>query len=135
MQTLLISFITAVLGYVLAISQHGRENIMQSRLVILEALFELETALSEAYSAGKFPPELQVKINRCGLYISCLCASMPLHFIRRRKIRRAWQDVIGAINENKPISAGYTLSAVSNQKSTIVIQAVEKLICAVAGKF
>ena len=134
MSSFLFSIISAFLGYLLAVSQSGRENIMQSRLMILEALFELENALSEVYSAGKFPPELQVKINRCGLYVSCLCSSMLLHFIRRRKIRRAWQDVISAINENKPISAGYTLSAVNNQKVTATIQAVERLICAVAGK-
>lgn len=106
---------------------------MQSRLMVLENLFELETALSEAYATGKFTPELQVKINRCGLYVSCLCASMPLHFMTCRKIRRAWHDVISAINENKPISAGYTLSTVNNQKAVSVNSAVEALISKIAG--
>lgn len=133
MSGLFVALASAFLGYVLAISQHGRENIMQSRLMVLENLFELETALFEAYSVGKFPPELQVKINRCGLYVSCLCSSMPLHFMTCRKIRRAWQDVISAINENKPISAGYTLSAVNNQKAVSVNSAVEALISKIAG--
>ena len=134
MSSFLFSIISAFLGYLLAVSQSGRENIMQSRLTVLENLFELETALSEAYATGKFTPELQVKINRCGLYVSCLCSSMPLHFIACKKIRRAWQNVIDTINENKPINAGYALSTVNNQKSTATMQAVEKLICAVAGK-
>ena len=134
MSSFLFSIISAFLGYLLAVSQSGRENIMQSRLTVLENLFKLETALSEAYATGKFAPDLQVKINRCGLYVSCLCSSMPLHFIACRKIRRAWQNVIDTINENKPIGAGYTLSAVNNQKSAATMQAVEKLICAVAGK-
>ena len=69
MDNLLIAVLSSCLGYVLAISQNGRTNIMQSRLTVLETLFELETALSEAYSSGRFTPELQVKINRCSLYI------------------------------------------------------------------
>ena len=43
-------------------------------------------------------------------------------------------SILKILNKNKPISAGCTLSAVNNQKLAATMQAVEKLICAVAGK-
>lgn len=77
--------LSAALGYLFAISHHGRENIMQSRWKVLEVLFELESAVADAYKTGSFSSDLQVHINRCELCISCLCASMPLHFIFLQK--------------------------------------------------
>ena len=35
MSDLFIALVSSILGYVLAISQHGRKNIMQSRLMVL----------------------------------------------------------------------------------------------------
>lgn len=126
--------LSAILGYVFAISHHGRENIMQSRWEVLKVLFELESAVANAYKTGTFSADLQVHINRCALCVACLCASMPLHFILCRKIRKAWKKVEDTINDNRPVSAGYTLAAINNQKATAANQAIEALICAVAGK-
>lgn len=36
MSDLFIALVSLLLGYVLAIPQHGRENILQSRLMVLE---------------------------------------------------------------------------------------------------
>ena len=107
---------------------------MQSRMKVLEVLFELESAVADAYKYGNFSADLQVHINRCALFISCLCASMPLHFISCRKIRKAWKNVEITINDNRPIAAGYTLSTINNNKATAANQAIEALIRAVAGK-
>ena len=134
MKDVFIVVFSAILGYVFAISHHGRENIMQSRWEVLKVLFELESAVANAYKTGTFSADLQVHINRCELCISCLCASMPLHFILCRKIRKAWKNVEIALNDNRPISAGYTLSAINDKKATAANQAIEALIRAVAGK-
>ena len=126
--------LSAILGYVFAISHHGRENIMQSRWKVLEVLFELESAVADAYKFGSFSADLQVHINRCELCISCLWASMPVHFVLCRKIRKAWKNVETALNDNRPVAVGYTLSAINNKKATAANQAIEALIRAVAGK-
>lgn len=126
--------LSAALGYLFAISHHGRENIMQSRWEVLKLLFELESVVADAYKNGVFSADLQVYINRCALCVSCLCASMPLHFILCRKIRKAWKNVETALNDNRPISAGYTLSAINDKKATAANQAIEALIRTVAGK-
>lgn len=107
---------------------------MQNRISILESLFELQSDLYDAYDAGVFTPDLQVKINRCELYIHCLCNSMPLHFMLCRKIKRAWNNVLSTINNNQPVVGGYTLATVNNKKAAATNQAIEALICAVAGK-
>lgn len=107
---------------------------MKNRLEVLKVLFELESAVADAYKLGSFSADLQVHINRCELCISCLCASMPLHFISCRKIRKAWKNVEIALNDNPPVAVGYTLSAINNKKATTANQAIEALIRAVAGK-
>ena len=134
MKDVFIVVFSAILGYVFAISHHGRENIMQSRWEVLKVLFELESAVADAYKNGVFSADLQVHINRCALCVSCLCASMPLHFILCRKIRKAWKNVEIALNDNRRVSFGYTLSEIKNKKATAANQAIEALIRTVAGK-